>query len=386
MPIRIATFNVENLFSRVAFPDSVQAGEDHVGLYQFKDEVELRLARRIAEAVASDDKRQLTALALFACRADLVCLQEVDDAHTLKVFYDRYVRPHLDAAAARDKRTQGVAARANGRPLDDAALRAIDRRHYFDWRVLIEGNDGRGIDVAILAKRPIKVTSHAHRTLAELGIWSDELAAYRETIDGRERRLQRGDRLFRRDCLEVDLEVDGAPLTVFVCHLKSMAPDRQKTRPLREAEARAVRKLVEARFAGSAATANWLICGDLNDYVEIDGEPVLDATGRPQPHGLGALLDPAFAENLVGRLAPTERWTTYHGPEDSYTQLDFILASPALARANQAVRPEIIREGQPYRAQRHAGARYPRVGWDRPKASDHCPVVVEISVPHPGPD
>ena len=25
--------------------------------------------------------------------------------------------------------------------------------------------------------------------------------------------------------------------------------------------------------------------------------------------------------------------------------------------------------------------RYPRVGWDRPTASDHCPVVVEIEVP-----
>jgi hypothetical protein len=25
--------------------------------------------------------------------------------------------------------------------------------------------------------------------------------------------------------------------------------------------------------------------------------------------------------------------------------------------------------------------RYPRVGWDRPKASDHCPVVVELDIP-----
>jgi hypothetical protein len=28
--------------------------------------------------------------------------------------------------------------------------------------------------------------------------------------------------------------------------------------------------------------------------------------------------------------------------------------------------------------------RYPRVGFDRPKASDHCPVVVELTIPDDG--
>ena len=55
---------------------------------------------------------------------------------------------------------------------------------------------------------------------------------------------------------------------------------------------------------------------------------------------------------------------------------------------------EIIRRGQPFRvpldprtpdrsikALSDAGGRYPRVGWDRPKASDHCPLIVTVTLP-----
>lgn len=378
MRIRVATFNVENLFSRLAFADSIAPGENHVGLYRFDDPEELRLARRIAEAVASDDKRQLTALALNEARADFVALQEVDNANALRVFYDRYLRPHLDTAAAREKRSLGEAMRRAGRSPSDEDIAAIDRRHYFDFRQVVEGNDGRGIDVGFMSKHPIRFSSHANRTFAELGVWSAELEAYREFIGGKERMISRSDKLFRRDCLEVDLE--GADLTIFICHLKSMSQARAKTQALRQAEALGVRRLVEARFGSRVAEAPWIICGDFNDYIEIDGEPERDDLGALVPHGLGPLVDPAFAVNLMQRRPPKDRWTTYYAPGDVYSQLDFILASPALAKANPQAVPEIIRGGQPYRARRYEGPRYPRVGWDRPKASDHSPVVVELEV------
>ncbi|MFO1169417.1 MAG: endonuclease/exonuclease/phosphatase family protein [Hyphomicrobiaceae bacterium] len=378
MRIRVATFNVENLFSRLAFADSIAPGENHVGLYRFDDPEELRLARRIAEAVASDDKRQLTALALNEARADFVALQEVDNANALRVFYDRYLRPQIDTAAAREKRALRDELRRAGRPPTDEEVLGIDRRHYFDWRQVIEGNDGRGIDVGFLSKRPVRFSSHANRTFAELGVWSHELETYREFIGGKERALAKSGKLFRRDCLEVDLE--GADLTIFVCHLKSMSQARAKTQALRQAEALGVRRLVEARFGSRTAEAPWLICGDFNDYIEIDGEPERDDLGAIVPHALGALVDPAFSVNLMQRRPPKDRWTTYYAPGDTYTQLDFILASPALARANPNAIPEIIRGGQPYRARRYDGPRYPRVGWDRPKASDHSPVVVELEI------
>ena len=70
--------------------------------------------------------------------------------------------------------------------------------------------------------------------------------------------------------------------------------------------------------------------------------------------------------------------------------LDYVLLSPGLGKGAQA---EILRRGLPYRAPldpraddrsiatlSSAGGRYPRIGWDRPKASDHCPVVVSFDL------
>jgi len=39
-----------------------------------------------------------------------------------------------------------------------------------------------------------------------------------------------------------------------------------------------------------------------------------------------------------------------------------------------------MRKGQPLRATRYTGERVPGIGLDRLKASDHCPVVIELDV------
>lgn len=376
--IRVGTFNVENLFSRLAFADAMPADDVLVGAYEFDDPVERKLARRIVEAAASDDKRQLTALALHAANADIICLQEVDDKAALDVFYQRYLKKLVEPEAARERKLAiREAARAGQKP-DTEQLMAIDRRHYFDWRVQVDGNDGRGIDVAVISKFPVSVRTHAHRTFQELGVWSDELRNYRARGD---RRLAPHDRVFMRDCLEIDVRIDGRPLTIYTTHLKSMSPNREVTRPYRRAEAQAIKAIITERFGERTADANWIICGDMNDYMEIDGLPVVDEAGKRLPSALDVFWQDGFADNVMRRRAPEDRWTTYHGAEDQYAQLDYMWFSPALARANPDMLPEIVRGGQPYRSQRYKGDRFPRVGWDRPKASDHCPVVCEITVP-----
>jgi len=142
--------------------------------------------------------------------------------------------------------------------------------------------------------------------------------------------------------------------------------------PVRRAEASAVRRIIQDKW-GNHAQRDWLVVGDLNDYRA-------DSNGNVIPSGLDPLFEGGFAVNLVENLPLAQRWTHHYAPESSHRQIDYILASPALAAKNPNVQPEIIRNGQPYRVPNVEAERYPRVGFDRPKASDHCAVAVTLNV------
>ena len=162
----------------------------------------------------SDDMRQLTAQAIRDTHADLLILQEVEGQPALEAFYANYLNRAGDAAA---------------RHVSTASPNAI-----YPHRVAIDGNDGRGIGIAAISKWPFKtVTSHRHVTFRDLGL--DPAQA---TTGGNP--PSPDDRIFKRDCLELDLEVEGHPLTVFGVHFKSMDPQRDHTRPVRMTEATAV--------------------------------------------------------------------------------------------------------------------------------------------------
>jgi predicted extracellular nuclease len=210
---------------------------------------------------------------------------------------------------------------------------------------------------------------------------------------------QSHERVLKRDCLEVDLTVGGLPLTIYLVHFKSMGSPRNglngrdATMPIRIAEAGAVRRIIEERFGKDfAGKKRWAIIGDMNDYrqrLKISGDDLsghrFEVADEPQSC-LDVLLADGFAVNVMERRPEMDRWTLYHtrGPEERHLcQLDYILLSPLLARQNATAVPDVIRNGQPYRTIFPAGQevrRYPRVGWDRPKASDHCPVAVTLDI------
>ena len=382
---RLATFNVENLYSRPDFWDPRKPDDQRVGTVRFEDRDEAVTALRIANAALSDDKCQLTARALLATDADIVCLQEVDNEAALTLFRDEYLKKLEGPLVAQTMKAVIFADPPPDKTTIEKAREAAISRVNYRHLAVVEGNDGRGIDVGILARRGWQnIVTHRYVTFAELDVWPKGIENYEDHKGAP--KPKRSDRIFRRDCLEVVYEIDGKPLTLFICHFKSMSGGRDATRVMREAEAEAVRKIIERRFRdhpGGVAAANWAICGDLNDYYEIDGSRDLRdlRTGEKSPSALDVLLRDGFAVNIMERRDARDRWTTYHAPDDSYTQLDYVLLSPALARANPDAVPEIVRIGQPWRAERYTEPRLPRIGWDRPKASDHCPVVVTLRLP-----
>lgn len=359
MRFRIATFNAENLFQRFDFPD-------HKSQFAQTRAVDPELAALDGELDEDGLKFDLTAKALAQTRADILCLQEVENMQALADFDRDYLRYQTGSA--------------------------------YDHKILIEGNDGRGIDVALLARSATRegipitiasVTSHAHLTYADLDLMTEDLIGLKERPE---------ERVFRRDCLMVELNVGTEKLTVIVLHLKSMGTDnpdvdgRTVTMPVRDAEARAIKKILLNRFGPKIGQSNWLICGDLNDY--LTRLEVRQPTGTNAEFelvhetncGFWPLVEDKFSTNLVERRPSDNQWTLFHSKapfEHHLVQLDYILASPKIAQRNPSAVPEIVRNGQPYRVILPEGQqvdRYQGTGWDRPKASDHCPVVVSLDI------
>ena len=369
MSLRLATFNVENLMNRFDFTGfRNELYQDRVlSLYQIRDEAEYRHLEAARAVAHTDDTRQLTGLAIAATRADVICMQEVDNIEALRAFEYGYLYKMVGSG--------------------------------YRGKYTTPGNDGRGIDVAVMMReetrhgQPIEfvaMRSHAHVTYEELGLHTPELEALGEAPH---------ERIFRRDCLEIDLRVDGKPMTIYGVHFKSMGSPRNgldgraATMPIRMAEAAAVRRIIEERFGRDhAASKRWAICGDMNDYREkvlVGGDAHEGHVFTPveeERSCVNVLTAGDFCENLVERRPVLDRWTLYHtrGPAERHLcQLDYVLVSQGLARRNAQAVPQIVRAGQPFRTPFPPGQeveRYPRVGWDRPKASDHCPVVVELDV------
>ena len=214
--------------------------------------------------------------------------------------------------------------------------------------VLIDSHDPRYIDVALMAKPGFEIT---------------------RMVTHQYEQSSPGNNIFSRDCLECWVKVGNKELPVFVNHFKSMMGGRAQTAPKRKRQSEKVRDILKDRFGANPGNKPWIVLGDLNDYPEPDGSPA---------PSLAPLLGNAWCVNVIERLPAAERWTHYYKSANQYKQLDYILLSKSLADANPGALPVIERRGLPKRATQYTGPRFAGVGQDEPKASDHCPMVIEM--------
>ncbi|MFY7838737.1 MAG: endonuclease/exonuclease/phosphatase family protein [Lacibacter sp.] len=314
--VTVATFNCENLFRRFRFNE-----------YLSKEQVEKKIKDgfiidKTVLSTVNQTERKLTADAIKATKADIVCLQEVENMDTLKNFLSEYMS-------------------SSG----------------YKYRMLIDANDPRLIDVAIISKIPISyVKTHQY--------------------------LRNGSSaVFSRDCLEAEFVIGGKPLTLFVNHFKSMfdksnlspAQKRAKTAARRELQSQTVLDIIKQKYKNKPEKSNWIVLGDLNDYPD-------DKTS------LKKILQSSWMENIVQtRIADVaEQWTHFWDTttvpvEERYKQIDYIFLSKQLANANLTAVPLIVRKGLITKATRYTGTRFAGVT-DKQGASDHCPVAITITV------
>lgn len=138
-----------------------------------------------------------------------------------------------------------------------------------------------------------------------------------------------------RGFLEVDIRVNPQyTFTLITTHLKSRRQIAEGDEAeMREQEAILLREKIDARLNANR-DVNLLVLGDLNDVRDSRSTRALLGRGR------AALIDTRPAErngdnlpNPIPRYDPRNiTWTHFYGKEDTYSRIDYVLVSSAMAR------------------------------------------------------
>ena len=319
--MRIATFNLENLFTR---PTAMNMSNDAAGRKAIEDHATANAI--VAKATYSAaDKTKLIALSnkygwhkLNPPSSALVKLQKIRD----QLFRKPKNGPLEVVATGRDSWTGWFelrrddvtwkatynTARVIAEVKADVVLTVeVENRptlerfneqvlgakfhHKYPYAMVIDGNDERGIDVGVLSRYPIeRIQSHVYDPSPT------------------------GGTVFSRDCPEFDLVLPGGKrLIVMPNHFKSKRNGNdQKSVERRRAQAKRAHEIAVAAMTRSPHV---LIGGDLNDTP----------TGGP----LADLFLDGFHDVSDRPEYPTDRPGTYNTGLAS-NKIDYLISSPAL--------------------------------------------------------
>jgi len=306
---RVASFNVENLFSRA----KVFNFQDHsVGdkILKKVDEFCVLLKKT---TYTTDDKEQILKLykedlngyievredrgKLFKRRGRRVTgvkadgLDEWDgEPEFIRAKFSKLARENT-ARVIKDTRADvACIVEAENRP----TLKAFDAEllnYRYKYEMLIDGNDRRGIDVGLYSKYPLGA------------VWTHMFDK------------EGNQAIFSRDCLEVEVFLpDGQPLYVLCNHFKSRGYDFDgRASEKRERQAKRV-----AQILGEYdLTSDWVVvAGDFNDNpTSAPLQPLLKV------QNMYDVLELQFPAD------PMKRWTYYF---NQFEQIDFVLVSKPL--------------------------------------------------------
>jgi endonuclease/exonuclease/phosphatase family metal-dependent hydrolase len=206
-----------------------------------------------------------TARVIAAVNADVQVLCEIEDRPSLVKFHDAVLKPILLSSG----------------------------RAGYPYLLLIDGNDPRGIDVAIMSRYPIfDLSTHVFD-------------------------VPDASPIFSRDCAEFFVQVPGLPKPCIFMgnHFTSKGSDfTGLTRRLPQATQ--VRKIVDGRM--KQGFTHIIVAGDLNDTP--------DSKGLAPLMTWGVLSD--AVKQFANQIDPTgKRLGTY---ETGLQQIDYVMMSPAL--------------------------------------------------------
>jgi endonuclease/exonuclease/phosphatase family metal-dependent hydrolase len=360
--MRIATYNVENLFSRVSAMNSDDPAKTKGVLadaaklqrliekphYTDKDKADMLTILKTNKATGSSGPFFLQELrgrlysngkivadgrdewvGSIEWRRDLIPGSAIENTGTI------IKELHADIVCLVEVESRPVLRRFNETVLKDS---------FYEHAMLIDGNDERGIDVAIMARRPLRdMRSH---------------------VDDQD---EGGRLIFSRDCAEFEIDIPGTRhLWVLVNHFKSRGYGSKTSN---DAKRKSQSERVAAILDRFDLEEQWVIvAGDFNELPTSDSlSPLLNLTGL---------------RNAFDKLPnDADRWTHRDDATPSKNnQIDYLLVSEALWPHLQQV--GIERSGIWVHTEK-VRAKYPplpRVTSDATSASDHAAVWADFDI------
>lgn len=309
--MRVSTFNVENLFSR----PTILNREDHAWVSARLQDV-AELTRLLQKKSYSADTARISALYLALQDYITINIRSSDvgraiikaDGTLIAKGADDWVgfvdlkRERFDAEQVRFTGKVIRAVKADVQCLIEVESRkTLDLFNtdildsLFRDRLVIEGNDPRGIDIALATRKTAPIVTARTN-------------AFARDAEGE---------VFSRDCLEAELALPGGQkLHVLVNHFKAKDRTPEESDERRRRQAAEVSRILTTRYNLKSDLV--IVAGDLND--EPNSAPIKPLRDTPDLHDVFDLVNRPKAD----------RWTYYYGREKSFNAIDQMYVSTAL--------------------------------------------------------